>query len=136
MIISSRPGRVLSVATVTAALALGGLASGATMASAAPAAATTAHARVHPATMMPDTSGKLHNFVTQANTHIRSGPGTNYPIIGMVKLTSEGIADFCFTTGTKVSGDTHWDLVYDPYNRMGGFVSGSLLKNKSQSLGC
>jgi hypothetical protein len=88
-------------------------------------------------TVTPDTSGKFTNFVTTDNTNIRSGPGLGYPVVGHVALTTQGIADYCYTTGNNnPSGSPFWDLVFDPYNNIGGFVSESVLRDGSQTLHC
>ena len=52
--------------------------------------------------------------------NIRSGPGTQYSIIGTMPHNGTGTV-FCYSDGTDIHGDPYWDAIMSNWGQ--GFVS-------------
>jgi hypothetical protein len=73
--------------------------------------------------------------VTESGVNMRSCASTSCAVTGTANV-GNSLHSWCFVSGQVISGNQFWDIVYNGSGHRVGFITESLLTNKSQTSAC
>jgi hypothetical protein len=128
-------GKRLAITAAVLMGLIGMVGIGAGVSVAAPAHVAPASVAVAAKTPSAAPQNLLSVGVTTNGVNMRACASTSCAVTGTANIGNT-LHSWCFKTGETISGDQFWDIVYNGSSGHVGFITESLLTNKSQSSLC